>query len=517
MNKFLNENWIILVIGVFLMASMTLAIRNNYVIEENHQLQQQTQLIRQRTQSILSLTMHGLDLGVRGFALTKDNAMLRPYEEAIQKTPGIFFQLDSLLQLQDYDSKALEAVKAEVNSYIRFSKEMVGTAQADNMPQFISMLQEDKGYDVWKKYAAFSDPLFAYEEELNKQAIANYRAAMRNNLILQISILLLAMPLLYLFIIKMRRERDGRASLLKKVEENDREFVFNSGVHHHTSASEVNDTSIRNVKKASSFITQMADGNYEVDWEDLNTENQLLNKTTLAGKLLQLRDKLKQVKQEDEKRNWVNEGLTAFSEIIRTHQQDKKALANHSVIYIANYLKAQQAGLFILEGEDNDAHLELAACYAFNRKKFLTKRINIGEGLIGQTYLEGEVVQLKVIPSGYTHITSGLGEATPRYLVIVPFKYETHIPAIIEVSSFNDLEEHHLQFLKKAGEYLASAIVNSQNTSRMKVLLENASYNEKQMRQREEELRQNMEELQATQEQLVRNKNTVSDLADVAL
>ena len=79
MLKFLKENWIILVIGLFLITSMSLAIRNNYVIEENHALQQQTQLIRQRTQEILSRTMHGLDLGVRGFGLTKDKNMLRPY------------------------------------------------------------------------------------------------------------------------------------------------------------------------------------------------------------------------------------------------------------------------------------------------------------------------------------------------------------------------------------------------------------------------------------------------------
>lgn len=476
MTSFLKENWIILVIGVFLMASMTLAIRNNYVIEENHQLQQQTQLVRQEAQRILSLTMHGLDLGVRGFALTKDNSMLRPYEEAIQKTPGIFQQLDSLLQSQEYDHLALEAVKTEVNTYIRFSKDMVTAAQADNMSQLLSMLKEDKGYEVWKKYAAFADPLFAHEEDLNRQAVANYRAAMRNNLVLQISILLLAMPLLYLFIIQMRKERDGRAALLKKVEENDREFVFNSGISGDTSANEVNDTSIRNVKKASAFITQMADGNYEVDWEELTPSNQALNRNTLAGKLLQLRDKLKQVKKEDEQRNWVNEGLTAFNEIIRTHQQDMKALAHHSVIYITNYLNAQQAGLFILEGEQDDAYLELAACYAFNRRKHMTKRINIGEGLIGQTYLEGELVQLKMIPEGYTHITSGLGEATPRYLVIAPFNYETHVPAIIELSSFHDMEEHHLQFLNKAGEYLASAIVSSQNTLKMKSLLEKASH-----------------------------------------
>jgi len=507
------ENWIILVIGVSLVASMSLAIRNNYVIEENHALQQQTQRIRSLTQDILTKTMHGLDLGVRGYALTKDNSMLRPYEEAMQITPAIFRRLDSLLQRQGYDKRdELVAVDDEVKRYMQISKEMIAIAERDSMKQFTSMLRQDKGYDVWKKYEAFSNPLFAREDELNKRAITTYRAAMRNNLVLQISILLLSMPLLYFFIVKIRKERDRRASLLNKVDENDRQYVFNSGLAARAGSAEINETSIHNVKKASGFISDLTDGNYEVEWNGLNDSNRKLNESTLAGNLLALRDKLKRVKLEDERRNWVNEGLAAFSEIVRSHQQNMDILCEQSVNYMVRYLNAQQAGLFVLEGEDDNQHLKLVSCYAFSRKKYIDKRVNIGDGLIGQAYLEGDTIRLKQIPPGYTHITSGLGEATPRFLAIVPFKYDQKTPALIEISSFLDLEEHQLQFLERAGEHLASAIVSSQNTLKMRELLESASQNEEQMRQREEELRQNMEELQATQEQLLRQQREKSGL-----
>ncbi|MGC3943118.1 MAG: CHASE3 domain-containing protein [Chryseolinea sp.] len=513
MKRFFLENWIILVIGVSLVASMSLAIRNNYVIEENHALQQQTQRIRSLTQNILSTTMHGLDLGVRGYALTKDNNMLRPYEEAIQTTPAIFRRLDSLLQKQEYENRSeLTAVDEEVRKYIKSSQEMIGMAQRDSMRQFTDMLRQDKGYDVWKKYSAFSTPLFAREDELNKQAITTYRAAMRNNLILQVSILLLTMPLLYLFIVKMRRERDRRSSLLKKVDDNDRQYVFNSGEDVKDTSTEINETSIHNVKKASNFISSLTEGNYQVEWDGLTDRNKKLNESTLAGNLLGLRDKLKRVKVEDERRNWINEGLAAFSEIVRSHQTNMEMLCEQSINYMVRYLNAQQAGLFVMHEEGEDRYLTLASCYAFNRKKYIEKRINIGEGLVGQTYLEGDTVRLKKVPQGYTHITSGLGEATPKFLAIVPFKYDRKIPAIIEISSFSDLEEHQLQFLERAGEHLASAIVSSQNTVRMRELLESASQNEEQMRQREEELRQNMEELQATQEQLMRQQREANAL-----
>ena len=162
MKRFLSENWIILVIGIFLMSSMAMAMRNNSVIRKNHERQQQAELIRQRAEAILSKTMHGLDLGVRGYGLNKDAAMLRPYEEAIQTNPVTFFKLDSLLQRQGYPQrKDLETVKKEVDSYVRFSKRMVETARSGDMEAFTKMIQEDKGYEVWKKFSAFATPLFA--------------------------------------------------------------------------------------------------------------------------------------------------------------------------------------------------------------------------------------------------------------------------------------------------------------------------------------------------------------------
>jgi GAF domain-containing protein len=183
-----------------------------------------------------------------------------------------------------------------------------------------------------------------------------------------------------------------------------------------------------------------------------------------------------------------------------------KMLADRSVAYLTKYLGAQQGGLFIRESQQGDEHLNLAGCYAFNKKKWIDKRVEIGQGLIGQAFLEGETVQLKQVPEGYTSITSGLGDATPRHLVIVPFKHDRQTVALMEMASFTVFSKHQVSFLEKAGDFLASSIVNSQNTQKMKQLLQEASISEEQTRQREEEMRQNMEELQATQEELVRKE-----------
>jgi CHASE3 domain sensor protein len=507
MKKFFANNWIILTIGLALIASMLMAIRNKNTIERNSQLQQQSELVKESTRKILSSTMHGLDLGLRGFALTKDDNMLRPYNLALEEKKEIFNVLDSNLQQQGYTGLAqLQAVKIEIESYVSFCNEMIEVARRDSMNQVIAMLREDRGYGVWKKYDDFSRPLFEFEDAVYQQALGNYNAAIRNNLILQVCIVLLVLPALYLFVVRIRREREARQKLLLEVEMNDRKRVFNAGTEQNTDAKKVINTSIQNIRTASDFIMAMARGEYDVTWIGLNDHNYSLNKETLAGNLMDMREKLKKVKLEDDQRNWVNEGLAKFSEIVRNNQENSQQLAERCVSFLTKYLHAQQSNLFVLEGDEDDQHLKLAACYAFDRKKWIEKRVDIGAGLVGQAFLEGDIVTLKQIPQGYIKITSGLGDATPSNLVIVPLKSDVHTVAMIEIASFSIFEEYQIGFLRKAGEFLASAILNAQTTYKMKYLLDQSRINEENMRQREEEMRQNMEELQATQEELIRKE-----------
>jgi CHASE3 domain sensor protein len=508
MRKFLLNNWIVLTISAALIASIIMAIRNKATIDRNSALQEQSQKVKILTKQILSETVHGLDLGLRGFALSKEEKMLIPYRKAIEQNNQIFLELKVLLEEQRYPKLSdLKNVQAEVGLYIAMCNRMVEVVKTDTtLNNIVNMLQEDPGYVVWKKYDDFSRPLNAFEDAIYEQALANYNSAIRSNLILQICIAVLILPALFIFMGHLRKEREARQQLVMEVERNDRKFVFDPGTARSTDAQKVIEASIENSQAASDFIKEMANGNYNVEWKGLTEDNKALNEETIAGNLIDMREKLRLVKQNDEQRNWGNEGLAKFSEIVRSHQTDSKDLSNRCVSFLSKYLAAQQCSLFIVEGEDDHQYLALAACYAFDRKKWVEKKIEIGNGLIGQAFLEGDVVQLKELPEGYTHITSGLGEATPRHLIIVPVKNDVQTVGLIEMASFHFFEAYQINFLQKAGEFLASAIINSQTTHKMKYLLEQAQINEENMRQREEELRQNMEELQATQEGLLRKE-----------
>src|SRR5688572_31404581 len=110
-----------------------------------------------------------------------------------------------------------------------------------------------------------------------------------------------------------------------------------------------------------------------------------------------MRDEMKRIKEEDRKRIWTTQGLSDISEIIRKHQTNLKELTWYVLTFLVKYLNSQQGSLFVTRHENQTACLSLGACYAFERRKFVDKVINPGEGLIGEAFLSGQSALLKSV------------------------------------------------------------------------------------------------------------------------
>ncbi|GJM60868.1 GAF domain-containing protein [Persicobacter diffluens] len=213
--------------------------------------------------------------------------------------------------------------------------------------------------------------------------------------------------------------------------------------------------------------------------------------------------KIKEQKAIDEKRQWITQGVSAIDQLLRTNEKDD-ALQDQIIREIVNYAGAIQGGLYSVEGESEDLHLQLTACYAYNRKKYHEQKIEIGEGLVGQCYLEQETIYLTEVPENYISITSGLGEANPNCILIMPLKYNEEIVGVIELAAFQVMDEYHMEYLQKASHSVASYLINNKINARTQLLLEESQLATEQLRAQEEEMRQNMEELHATHEQITR-------------
>jgi signal transduction protein with GAF and PtsI domain len=218
---------------------------------------------------------------------------------------------------------------------------------------------------------------------------------------------------------------------------------------------------------------------------------------------------LRVVKEEDQKRNWTTDGLARFVEVLRSNKKID-ALVHDITKNLVNLLQANQGAIFVLnDSETGDQYLEMMACYAFNRTKYLTKKVSLGEGLIGQTFLERQTIYLKEVPDDFVRITSGLGEANPRNLLIVPLKVNEDVVGIVELASFKTFQPHEIAFVEKIGENIAHTILSFRTNEHTQRLLDESHQQAENLRAQEEELRQNQEELQATQEEISRKYNAL--------
>jgi GAF domain-containing protein len=148
----------------------------------------------------------------------------------------------------------------------------------------------------------------------------------------------------------------------------------------------------------------------------------------------------------------------------------------------------------------------MVSCYAYDKKKYIDKKLHVGQGLVGQAVMEKDTIYITHIPANYVQITSGLGEATPRSVIIVPLKTNDHVMGAIEVASFEKLEKHEIEFLEKLTESIAASIGSIRTNERTREMVNQLQQQTEQMRSQEEEMRQNMEELSATQEEMIRKE-----------
>lgn len=246
------------------------------------------------------------------------------------------------------------------------------------------------------------------------------------------------------------------------------------------------------------FIDHIGKGNMDVEFQTEGSED------NLGTSLLHLKDELRKANLKEQARRWANEGLTEFNKIIQENNDDVKALAQKLISETVKYVSANQGAIFQIINEEEEQSLELISAYAWEREKFVDKKLDLKSNLIGQAVLEREYMLIKDIPEEFVHITSGLGEATPQSLIIVPLIFNDVCCGAMELASFTEFDEKTVSFLNQLSENIASAILNITGNAETKKLLEESQAMTEQMKMQEEELRQNEEELEAAQESLSR-------------
>ena len=214
-------------------------------------------------------------------------------------------------------------------------------------------------------------------------------------------------------------------------------------------------------------------------------------------------------KDEEQKQNWTAQGIAIFSDILRRNNDNMEELSYSIIQKMVEYTDSLLGGVFIVNEREQGgriATLSMTASYAYDRRKYIDRTVEAGEGVIGRCYREAKTIVMTNIPEEYIKVTSGLGESAPRCLIVVPLMANNQVMGVMEIASLKRYERHQVEFIERIAESIGSTLQSAGVNIRTSALLAKSQSQAEEMIAQEEEMRQNMEELQATQEDMERKR-----------
>ena len=238
---------------------------------------------------------------------------------------------------------------------------------------------------------------------------------------------------------------------------------------------------------------------------------------------------LKDTTIKNNEQDWLKTNLAKFSRMLQG-QKDMLTVGKLILSELAPVVGAQHGVFYIVEtprdeaeSEKSEAYLKLLASYAFRNRKKIANRFSLGEGLVGQAALEKERILITNAPADYVQILSGLGQAPPTNIIVLPVVFEGQVKAVMELSSFERFSPIHQAFLDQLVESIGIVLNTIEANSRTENLLQQSQSLAKELQSRQEELQTTNKELQekarllAEQNAEVERKNTEVEQARQAL
>ena len=202
-------------------------------------------------------------------------------------------------------------------------------------------------------------------------------------------------------------------------------------------------------------------------------------------------------KESIETKNWLKTQLAELSALAQD-VLDISGLGERYIQALVPIVKASY-GVIYIKKEGDLPFLEKLASYG---DKMGRKRVEYGEGLVGQCLLDGKPIRLHDIPENYIKISSGLGESEPRSIMILPIQLNDEVLAVLEIASIYEFTEFHDELLQKATEQLGIILNRIQKQMQVHQLLEETQTLNDELQSQSEELQLQQEELRTINEEL---------------
>ena len=210
---------------------------------------------------------------------------------------------------------------------------------------------------------------------------------------------------------------------------------------------------------------------------------------------------LRATTEQNTEQDWLKTNLAKFTRMMQG-QRDLTTVGQMLLSELAPLVSAQYGALYQIEGSNGDSRLKMLASYAREATQNAAAELPIGVGLVGQCAIEKRRILLSEVPSDYVQITSGLGRARPRNLIVLPVLFEAETKAVIELASLAEFTSTHLTFLAQLTESIGIVLNTIEATMQTEGLLQQSQKLAGELQTQQKELQQTNEELATKAQQL---------------
>ncbi|HKO95799.1 MAG TPA: HAMP domain-containing protein [Pyrinomonadaceae bacterium] len=210
---------------------------------------------------------------------------------------------------------------------------------------------------------------------------------------------------------------------------------------------------------------------------------------------------LKDTTQKNMEQDWLKTNLARFTRMLQG-QRDMTTVAQMVLSELAPLVDAQQGVFYVNASSNGEPLMKLLGGYAYKKRKNLANEFHAGEGLVGQCTLERERILVTNVPSNYVYVASGLGEAPPHNIVVLPVLFEGDVKAVIELSTFSTFSDTHLTFLDQLTESIGIVLNTIAANTRTEDLLQQSQSLAAELQSQQDELKKTNEQLEQQAESL---------------
>ncbi len=422
-----------------------------------------------RIANLMQKQIIDMETGERGFLLTGNEKFLEPHNQSEKSVAELSVQLKKLVSDNPAQLKLLEKINELETQWHNVACDPLIVARKKakteaDIKKITMLVESQAGKNLMDGIRDCFEEFLQLERDLLAKREKEAKATVRINLFVIVfgTAMAIALGLLGMFIVSRSifRQVGGEPSVIAQI------------------------------------TGQIAKGNLDVNIEDKGAHTGIL--ASIKTMLVSLKNNKKMVEEQD----WLKTGIARLNDAVRD-EGDISRLSKKIISEMASYMNAQLGALYLLdETDDKETSLLLTGTYAYKKRKNISNRFKSGEGLVGQAFLERQQIVVSNVPDDYVKITSGLGEAVPRFIVETPFMFEDEVIGVVEIGTLNEMTDMQLSYLEQAVKVTGISFNIVKNKEGLEQALAESQALSEELQAQSEELQAQQEELKAANEEL---------------